>query len=191
VSQWWPPGYHAQPERVRRKVFVSYDSADVRSVENFIGRWTNADRVFIPRYIGCFDENIINSGDTDYVMGRIRREYLGDSTVTLVLVGKCTHSRRYIDWEIKASLRQGQSYLPNGLLAVALPGYRSLHLPERLRLNVDSRYAKFCIYPGSAGELAACIEDAYNASVDHPELIVNPADSWRYNRCCLECGITH
>jgi hypothetical protein len=170
---------------------VSYDSGDVRAVEKFIDRWTNTDRVFIPRYVGCFDEDIIKSGDTDYVMGRIRTEYLTDSTVTLVLMGTCTHSRRYIDWEIKASLRQGESYLPNGLLAVALPGYRSLHLPERLRLNVNSGYAKFWIYPGSASELADCIEEAYNSSIDRPELIVNPADTWRYNRRCLECGITH
>jgi len=35
-------------------------------------------------------------------MRRIREEKLQDSTVTIVLVGNCTNSRRYVDWKIKA-----------------------------------------------------------------------------------------
>jgi hypothetical protein len=55
-------------QRIRRKVFISYDSADTRAVEVFVEQWVDEERVFIPRFIGCFDEEIINSGDTDYVM---------------------------------------------------------------------------------------------------------------------------
>jgi hypothetical protein len=109
----------------------------------------------------------------------------------MVLMGTCTHSRRYIDWELKASLRQGETYMPNGVLAVALPGYRSLYLPERLELNVDSGYAVFRPYQSSATELADWIEKAYLASAESWHLIVNPAVMWRYNRQCCECGITH
>lgn len=176
---------------VRRKVFLSYDSRDQSLMEDFINRWTERDHVFLPRFIGCFDEGIINSGDCNYVMGRIRREYVADSTVTLVFVGTCTHGRRYIDWELKASLRRGETYLPNGLLAIAIPGYTSLHLPGRLLLNVDSGYANFYSYPRSAHELAAWIERAYQASIDQTHLIVNPGEPWRNNRCCSACGVTH
>jgi len=188
-SGWWPASRPV--ERIRRKVFISYDSRDQQSTENFVRRWTVQDRVFIPRFVGCFDEALINSGDIEYVMGRIRREYLADSTVTLVLMGTCTHSRRYIDWELKASLRRGEAYLPNGLLAVALPGHRSLYLPDRLRLNVGSGYAKFYAYPESADALADWIEEALQASSEKPHLIQNPAGAWGYNRRCLECGFTH
>jgi MTH538 TIR-like domain (DUF1863) len=35
-------------------------------------------------------EDAIDSMDTDYVMGRIRSDYIKDSTVTIVLAGRCT-----------------------------------------------------------------------------------------------------
>ena len=53
-------------------------------------------------------------------MSEIRRKYLSDSSVTILLVGKCTHSKRYVDWELKTSLRRGSNE-PNGLLAYVLP----------------------------------------------------------------------
>ncbi|WP_372493341.1 TIR domain-containing protein [Janibacter melonis] len=39
-------------------------------------------------------------------MDRIRTKYLGDSSVTIVLVGSCTWARRYVDWEVYSSLRR-------------------------------------------------------------------------------------
>jgi hypothetical protein len=41
------------------------------------------------------EQDIIDIDNTDYVMRRIK-----DSTVTIVLIGKCTWARRSIDWEI-------------------------------------------------------------------------------------------
>jgi len=65
-------------------------------------------------------------------MRRIREEKLQDSTVTIVLVGNCTNSRRYVDWKIKAWLQQGQS-IPNGLIAINLSYMRSKgNVPQRL-----------------------------------------------------------
>ena len=46
------------------------------------------------------EQDIIDIDNTDYVMRRIRELYLKDSTVTIVLIGKCTWARRSIDWEI-------------------------------------------------------------------------------------------
>ncbi len=75
-----------------------------------------------PKYWVANDNyDFINSTDTDYVMKCIRENYLSDSTVTIVLIGSCTHSRRYVDWEIKSSLRQGQYTTPNGLIGILLP----------------------------------------------------------------------
>ena len=64
-------------------------------------------------------DDVIESTDTDYVMRRIRELYLQDSTVTIVLIGKCTWARRFVDWEIQASLRQSESGpAHNGLVAI-------------------------------------------------------------------------
>ena len=43
------------------------------------------------------EDDVIDSNNTDYVMQRIRQLYLQDSTVTLVLIGKCTWARRFGD----------------------------------------------------------------------------------------------
>jgi len=82
---------------------------------------------------------IIDSTDSDYVMRRIRELYIGDSTVTLVMLGKCTWARRYVDWEIQASLRAPQDGLPNGLLGIKLPTYpEGTGFPERFNRNLLS-----------------------------------------------------
>ena len=51
-------------------------------------------------------EKLIDSDDDDYVMRRIREEYLSDTTVTLVFIGKETWTRKFVDWELAASLHQ-------------------------------------------------------------------------------------
>jgi hypothetical protein len=97
----------------RRKVFISHFKGNQREVDGFIRDFSS---IFIPKVLGANNNDaLINSADTDYVMQRIRKLYLQDSTVTIILLGKCTHSRRYIDWEIKSSLRRG-NHLPDGLM---------------------------------------------------------------------------
>lgn len=91
-------------------------------VRNFITQFDDIDDVFIRRGLGLdMESDIINSTDTDYVMRRIRERYLHGSSVTIVMVGRCTWARRYVDWEIQASLRRGTGILPNGLIGIILP----------------------------------------------------------------------
>jgi len=128
-------------------------------------------------------------------MSKIREKYLGDSTVTIVLIGKCTHSRRYVDWEIKASLRQG-TYAPNGLIGILLPSCgNSAHLPQRFKDNWQKGesdcYARYKAYPAISQLLADWIEDAYNARTARANLTQNGADMMKYNSKCLVCGVTH
>ncbi len=181
----------------RRKVFISYHGGDREEANRFIGRWTMED-VFIPKTIGLSDlENFIESSDTNYVMGQIRCRYLEDSTVTIVLIGSCTHSRRFVDWEIKASLRRGDVYTPNGLIGILLPSAGgSAHLPERFARNYNSApllncYARFYNPPNFAFELSRWIEDAFQARTTRVNLIQNAADMMKYNAKCQHCGVTH
>lgn len=140
---------------IRRKCFISYYREDTSAVRKFL---TDFGDVFIPKEIGIRDsDNFINSNDSDYVMSRIRENHLGDSTVTICLIGQCSHSRRYIDWEIKSSLRSGLVYTPNGLIGILLPHMKAGHLPERFQLNWDrdesNSYAIYREYPKSKQEL--------------------------------------
>lgn len=180
----------------RRKVFVSYHQTDRMEVEDFIDKWAERERVFIPKALGVSDvDDFIDSNDPEYVMTQVRAKYLSDSTVTIVLVGTCTHSRRYVDWELKTSLRRG-SYTPNGVMGIILPSSgKSAYLPPRLEANWSPQnvncYARYWIAPTSAEELAGWIEDAYGARTARAELIENAATMMKYNTKCRVCGVTH
>ena len=180
----------------RRKVFISFHQKDKDEVDDFIDKWANREGIFIPRVLGVSDnDDFINSNDPEYVMRQIRAKYLGDSTVTIVLIGTCTHSRRYVDWELKTSLRRG-SYTPYGLIGILLQSCgNSAHLPPRFKANWTREevncYARYRCMPKSAAELRGWIEYAYNARTSRAHLIQNPPDMMKNNRKCLVCGITH
>jgi len=161
------------------KCFLSYNSADKAAVDKFCETFSGS---FIRRGLKMEDD-IIDSNNTDYVMQRIRQLYLQDSTVTIVLIGKCTWARRFVDWEVQASLRNPADGYPNGVVAIQLwESYKTL--PNRVQLNVDSGYSKFYKYPSSSKGLENIIDEAWNARFDSQNLIVNPRDRFSYNRTC-------
>ena len=100
---------------------------------------------FIPKTIGISDDDdFIDSDDRDYVMRRIREKYLTDSTVTIVLIGKCTAKRKYVDWEIASTLRNDPQNKRSGLLGINLRSIENRELsPPRLDDNLggDDPYA--------------------------------------------------
>ena len=155
-----------------RKIFLSYHHDDLLEAT-----------AFCKRYAGYFDEirNLgidergeeyaerINSGDSDYVMQKIREDYMAGTTCTVVLIGKCTWARRYIDWEIAATLRNNVNDPKSGLIAVQLGSAERNgfdKLPPRLDLNIakeegqDNGYCRFYPPPPSDGSLADWVEEA-------------------------------
>ncbi|MBU1027355.1 MAG: TIR domain-containing protein [Candidatus Margulisbacteria bacterium] len=184
-------------EKERRKVFLPYYHGDEDEVNAFVSKWADQEKVFIPKALGISDEDdFIYSDKPEYVMTQIRKKYLQDSTVTMVLIGSCTHSRRYVDWEIKTSLRQGEGYTPNGLIGIVLPsqGNRAI-LPQRFKDNWNKElkncYARYYSAPNSADQLRGWIEDAFNARLSRAKYIVNTSDMMKYNSVCKICDITH
>jgi hypothetical protein len=69
----------------------------------------------------------INSDDEEYIMKKIREDYLSDSTVTLHLIGtkssenNAFENQTYIKRELQASLYNGEGNTRNGILGVVLP----------------------------------------------------------------------
>lgn len=77
----------------------------------------------------------IDSDDEDYIMRKIREDYLSDSTVTIFLIGSygsensLFQNQNYIKRELQASLYNGQNNTKNGILGVVLPSmYESIYL---------------------------------------------------------------
>jgi hypothetical protein len=171
---------------IRRKVFISYFYGDRAWAQHFVN--TFGAGVFIPKALGLDYDGAdrIDSRNPDYVMEQIRERCITDSSVQIVLIGPCTHSRRYIDWEIKRSLRAG-----NGLLGIHLTPGQSVYLPERFKVNYDSGYAQFLTYPQSGEQLREWIETAYGMRSLRSDLVKNISEVWGYNKKCSVCEIVH
>ena len=187
-------------QNIRRNVFISYYHGDQIAVNDFVKVFGRELGVFIPNMLAegqGFSDDIINSTNPQYVMQEIRRRYFGHSTVTIVLIGNCTHSRRYVDWEIKASLQKGGigGQLPHGLMAINLcKANNEKSLPPRLSKNLKNDgngYGFFYRYPNSPQELKRWIEDAFKKRKTHSNQIVNPNEMMKYNSRCKVCRVTH
>lgn len=122
----------------RRRVFLSYHhGGDQWHYDAF-------SRTFHDEYELISDTSLerrIDSDNVDYVLRRIRENYITGSSCTIVLVGAATWGRKYVDWEIDATLEKG-----HGLIGVRLPTLYPLAnglypVPDRLFDNVDSGYA--------------------------------------------------
>ena len=84
---------------------------------------------------------------TDEQIYSVIRNKMRACSVTIILIGERTGHRKWIDWELWASLRgyknsrnPKRSFKPKGLLAIYLPT-ASHSIPERLQANIDSGYA--------------------------------------------------
>ncbi len=162
---------------VRHKCFVSYHGADIDQVTEFVDAFSD---VFIPRVVGASDSDHfadpVNSRDEDYIKEQIGARYLSDSTVTILFVGGCTWSRKYVDWELGSSLRNSPVNKRNGLLAITPSDRSENRLPDRFADNWASdasKYARYHYYPRTDAELRGQIEDAFEARTSRPGLIDN------------------
>jgi len=177
-------------DHTRRKCFISYHHDDEDEVRQFIQDFDHDQDVLIARGIGAsMAGDIINSSNEDYIKAKIREKYLRDTTVTIVLVGTCTWARKFVDWEVAASLRNTLTTSRSGLLAITLPSASDpddKQLPARVADNVDSEngYARWWKYPTDASSLARLIEIAYEARNTRAHLVENTRDLRSYNSSC-------
>jgi hypothetical protein len=92
---------------------------------------------------------------------QIRAERIGPATVTLVLLGTCTWSKQAVDLELEAALTPAADGLPNGLMACTIDrNAERSKMPDRLKLNVKSGYARLYRLPRSVDELRGWVEAA-------------------------------
>jgi len=123
----------------RRKVFVSYHHAGDQAYYEMFSR------VFGDSYEAVFDNSLerkVDSDNAEYILRRIREEYLTGTSCTIVLVGAGTWGRKFVDWEIEATLTK-----QHGLLGLQLPtipvvnNNLTIPVPDRLNDNIQSGYA--------------------------------------------------
>jgi len=172
----------------RRKTFISYHHEDEDEVSAFIDYFDHGRDILISRGIGAsMAGDVIGSKDATYIKQRIRSLYLRDSTVTIVLIGRYTWSRQFVDWEIAASLRNTSTSKRNGIVAITLPSaaeYVGKRVPERIKDNLDGEkgYARWMKYPQSSASLGRMIDDAYNRRDTHALAVNNTRPLYSRNR---------
>lgn len=99
--------------------------------------------IFYKRYIhdnmdvDMIDKSLhepINSDNEDYIMRRIRQDYLSDSTVTIFLIGERSaeniagENQNFLKRELQASLYHGEGNTKSGILGIVLPEmYNSIY----------------------------------------------------------------
>ncbi|HOP81030.1 MAG TPA: TIR domain-containing protein, partial [Armatimonadota bacterium] len=121
----------------KRKVFVSYHHGnDQYWYDRFSGLFSDTYDIVYNKSL----ERRIDSDDPAYVDRRIRENYIVGTSITIVLCGAETWKRKYVDWEIYATL-----YCEHALLGICLPtaldtgnGKRA---PDRFVENWKTGYA--------------------------------------------------
>ncbi len=108
--------------KTKHKVFISYHhDNDQWDRDRFDKLFSEYYDIFISKsvQIGEIDPYL----KTETIRQKIRDEYLRDSTVTIVLIGKETWQRKHVDWEIGASIRDTRLNSRSGLLGIFLPDH--------------------------------------------------------------------
>ncbi len=140
----------------RHKVFISYHHEADQAYADELRRFYGESRAIIDR--SMYDD--LSHLLTETILKKIRREHLLDTTVTVVLVGEHTWGRKWVDWEIHASLRPYAERTINGLVGVYLPDHRKKHF--RLTDNIASGYAVKLNWDEVEDNFLEAVHEAYN-----------------------------
>lgn len=159
---------------IKHKVFVSYHHRGDQAYYDAFSR------AFHDTYDVIYDNSLerrVDSDNVDYVMRQIRENYITGSSCTIVLVGEKTWGRKYVDWEIKATLDKGHGLIGVQLpTAVRNPSNNNIIVPDRLFDNIQSGFALWLSWQAitaDAAQLERYIADAKSRSA---KLIVNTRD---------------
>ena len=90
-----------------------------QSYKDALTKWNELAEVFIDKSVDTGD--ISDDLTDEEIRVKIRDEYLRDSTVTIVLVGKDTAGRKHVDWEIYSSMKDGPVNKKSGIVVILLP----------------------------------------------------------------------
>lgn len=160
----------SQMQPTKHKVFVSYHHGGDQ------GYYDQFARIFASTYDVITDTSLrdpINSDNADYVMQRIRQDYITGSSCTIVLCGRETPWRKYVDWEIRATLDK-----EHGLIGVNLPtnlvsANNTYTVPDRLHDNIVSKYAVWTDWRTITADLATLPALVQQAKTRPANMIIN------------------
>lgn len=175
------------------KCFISYYHDEDQKYKDYLSRLAEQKNLFDDVSIEIqFDDTGLS---TDQVFNIIRDQYLKDSSVTIVILGPCTKSRKFVDREIGASLRKTSNFPRCGLVVLRTPEFENLYgnsitqenSGERIADNYRNGYGVFVSLNAVIQNpqiLKQKIEEAYQIKIDKNK---NPDNSAPYRSRNSEC----
>jgi hypothetical protein len=162
------PNWYRIANSTKRKVFISYHhGGDQHYYDAFV-------KLFADTYEVFFDNSLdrgYESDNTDYVRWQIRQNDIHGTSCTIVLCGLHTHERKYVDWEIKATLDKRHGLIGVWLPSLPLAPNGGTVKPDRLQDNIYSEYAKWVRWDALTVEVLKSTIEA--AAATSPDLINN------------------
>ena len=131
-------GYGFFPHAVQPRIFVSYHHGGDRPYYDAFGR------VFCDTYDVIEDNSVdrlIDSDDADYVIRKIREDFITGTSCTVVLCCAETPNRKFVDWEIKATLDKQHALIGINLPTNPPNADGSFQVPLRYFDNYKTGYA--------------------------------------------------
>lgn len=179
--------------KMGHKCYISFKMED-KWYKETIQKWNDANKVDL------IDKSLnepIDSDDEDYIMRKIREDYLTDSFVTIFLIGNKSsenmgwEEQKFIKRELQASLYDGEyPNNRNGILGIVLPSmydviYQGSHICDKCGhthnwVNINDNTvikefsANYYIKPLPNGKCAWYEEDRYCVLVKWDEFKDNP-----------------
>jgi hypothetical protein len=113
-----------------KRVFLSFVHEDLDLVNLFRGQAKNknSDLEFSDYSV----REPYNSTNAAYIRGKIR-ERIAAASVTICLIGEKTHTSSWVDWEVKASVAEG-----NRILGVRLHSSPTRDVPPKALINAGA-----------------------------------------------------
>ena len=171
----------------KHKIFISYYHGDEKKRKKFEQMCSNND-IIVNRSIQTAD--IPPTESIEQTLRRIREDFISNATVTIVLIGEHTWKRKYVDWEIYASLRDTKANPRNGLIGIILPSHPNFNkttinhrtIPPRLSDNVHKGYASLHHWTGDMRQVQTWIHQAFQNRQTPRYLPINNRERFAKNR---------
>ncbi len=176
------------PRQPRHKVFVSYHHEKDQRYKDLLVEEMAADIVDRSVEDGDIDDRL----GTEAIWEKVRDEHIADATVLLVLIGRHTWSRRFVDWEIGSALNESKNNSRCGVLGIVLPDHPDYGmcqldpnlLPQRLAANIggEDPYVRLYHWPedGSVSVIRDWVHGAFIRRDGPPP--DNYSKRFKYNR---------
>lgn len=121
------------------RAFISYHHRNDQQIKDELLRINAVYRIFVDCSVatGNIDENL----SPENIRQKIRTEYLSESTVLILIVGRETQYRKHVDWELYSSMYNGSNFGRSGVVVILTPDCESDYF------NAPSNEIKNTLYP--------------------------------------------